>query len=325
MAVTSATVHLKGQIPLKWGGAIREAEIAYQLSGPEGAPLVLVLGGISAGRRVVSPDGNEPPGWWEIAVGEGKPIDTSRYRVLTFDYVSGRGDSKVLDSDRYTSIDTCDQAAVAAAFISELGLGPLRAVIGASYGGMIALALAAEHAELAGHAIVFGAAHESHPMATGLRSIQRNIVRLGMAGQNASDGVRIARALAITTYRSAAEFVHRFRGAPERNAEGFHFPVESYLDHQGEKFAAAFDAQMFLTLSESCDLHLVSPQEITVPVTLVAVDSDTLVPLWQMRELASALPNCRALHEFESIYGHDAFLKEESVTAAIGRALDGEG
>lgn len=325
MAVTSASVRLETSIPLKWGGAIRAADIAYQLNGPEGAPLVLVLGGISAGRRATAVDGDDTPGWWEIAVGDGKPIDTARYRVLTLDYISGRGDSRVVDSDRYTSIDTRDQANICAATVHALGLGPLRAVIGASYGGMIALALAAEQPALVGHAIVFGAAHESHPMATGLRSIQRNIVRLGMHGGDARGGVRIARSLAVTTYRSATEFVHRFKGTPERRSHGFHFPVESYLEHQGEKFAAAFDAEMFLMLSESCDLHLVSPSEITVPVSLVAVDSDTLVPPWQMRQLAAALPICRELYELESDFGHDAFLKEDSVTGAIGRALDSEG
>src|SRR5690606_22703066 len=108
----------------------------------------------------------------------------------------------------------------------------------------------------------------------------------------------------------------------ERGDNGFHFPVESYLDHQGNKFADAFDAEMFLLLSESCDLHRVNPAEIKVPTSLVLVDSDTLVPPWQMQELADALPDCRGFHEFSSDYGHDAFLKEQSVIGAIGRALD---
>ena len=46
--------------------------------------------------------------------------------------------------------------------------------------------------------------------------------------------------------------------------------------------------------------------------TLIAVTEDQLVPLADMRQLADRLPNAR-LRVVDSIFGHDAFLKEREL------------
>ena len=60
---------------------------------------------------------------------------------------------------------------------------------------------------------------------------------------------------------------------------------------------------------ESIDLHRVDATRIFVPVTAIAVREDQLVPLGDMRAMVARLPNAE-LHEISSVYGHDAFLKE---------------
>ena len=75
-------------------------------------------------------------------------------------------------------------------------------------------------------------------------------------------------------------------------------------------------AAAYRRLSESIDLHRIDPDTITVPLTLVAVDSDALVPAADVRALADALPQAR-FHLLQSRYGHDAFLKEEGQVAAV--------
>jgi len=54
-----------------------------------------------------------------------------------------------------------------------------------------------------------------------------------------------------------------------------------------------------------------------VPVTLVAVKEDQLVPLEDMRTLRDRLAGPARLFEISSLYGHDAFLKEEAALRAI--------
>jgi homoserine O-acetyltransferase len=50
-----------------------------------------------------------------------------------------------------------------------------------------------------------------------------------------------------------------------------------------------------------------------VPVTLLGIEEDQLVPLADMRELRDRLAGGCQLIEISSLYGHDAFLKEKDV------------
>ena len=79
---------------------------------------------------------------------------------------------------------------------------------------------------------------------------------------------------------------------------------------RGDAYAASYIPEAFVCLSESIDLHQVDAAQIKVPVTLVAVREDQIVPLADMQciEVSSGRPG--ELVELSSLYGHDAFLKE---------------
>src|SRR5690606_4640148 len=186
------------------------------------------------------------------------------------------------------------------------------AVVGASYGGMVALTLAARAGERTERVVAICAAHRPHPMATALRSVQRRIIRLGCRTGTHDEGVAIARALAMTTYRTTGEFRLRFGSALSTADTAARFPVDDYLDHHGAAYAADFPAECFLTLSQSLDLHSVDPGAIDVPCSLICFDSDTLVPPQDVRALAAALPRAATLTCISTPYGHDGFLKETS-------------
>ncbi len=57
----------------------------YEIIGPRGAPVVAVLGGVSASRHVASSALDSSTGWWEDVVGQGRAIDTWKFRVLSID------------------------------------------------------------------------------------------------------------------------------------------------------------------------------------------------------------------------------------------------
>lgn len=315
-------LRLAGPFPLTHGGALADAEIGYARFGDPALPTVLVLGGISAGRNVVRHGETDRAGWWEAVVGEGLAVDTSRVSVLGVDFLGGPGAASGPNGAAFPSIDTADQARAIIRVLDHLGIERLHAAVGSSYGGMVALAFASLFGERVSRILVIGAAHESHPMATALRALQRRVVRLGAACGRAGEGVALARAIAMTTYRTPEEFAARFGGEPVRSPDGFRFPVEGYLEHHGASFARRFAPASFLCLSESLDLHRVDPSRIRVPTTLLAVEGDTLVPLWQMRELERRLGGPRRLVEVRSIYGHDAFLKDiEPISRVVRDAL----
>ena len=309
---------------LEHGGELRGAQLAYEIVGPEDAPLVVVQGGISAGRHVTGNTGDGREGWWPELVGPGKAIDTERYRVLGVDYLGGPGASTgpaQYHTAPFPAVTSVDQARALALLLDDLAVDRV-AFVGASYGGMVGLAFASLFPDRLDALVAISAADRSHPLATAWRSVQRRIVELGIERGAAREGLELARALAMTSYRTPHEFAQRFDAAP-RTVDGRpRFPVEDYLQARGRAFGTRFDAQSFLCLSQAIDLHRIRPESITAPTTLIAVVSDQLVPRAQLRELSARLAGPVRLVEIDSLYGHDAFLKEfDALSPVLRQAL----
>ncbi len=289
--------------------------LGHELAGAADAPVILALGGISAHRHVVSHRDVPTPGWWEGLAGAGRPLDLARCRVLGVDFRDG---GRRADGRPTSVVTTRDQAEAIVAVLDALDIDRLDAVIGASYGGMVALALAEGWPSRVGRLVVISAPHETHPMATALRLAQRRIVEVGLATGRTADCMSIARGIAMTTYRTAREFEERFDATPARIALDAEFDVERYLRHVGERFVERMPPERFLALSLSADLHRVVPEQIDVRTTVIAAQGDTLVPASQLRALARRLPRLDALVTLRTRFGHDAFLTEP---ARLGRLL----
>jgi homoserine O-acetyltransferase/O-succinyltransferase len=304
--------------PLHYGDALPKAHIAFRLVGPEDAPVIAVLGGISAHRVVCGAEG-----WWPELVGAAHGIDTNQFRVLGIDYLGGRGGSSTPEpGGRFPPLSSYDQARAIKQIVEHLGLASLHAIVGASYGGMVALCFAERHPGLVGRIVVLSAADKSQVLSTAWRSVQRQIVREAIARGDGPSGLKLARALAMATYRSAVEFELRFGGAPKREADRFRFPIEEYLFARGDDYVQKYRAETFLCLSESIDLHQMDATQVRTPATLIAVREDQLVPFADMQALAARLNGPRQLIEINSIFGHDAFLKEgAALTPIIKRAV----
>jgi homoserine O-acetyltransferase len=324
LTVREGILELPGEISLYHGGKLAGVRVAWRMAGPANAPVVCALGGISANRR---PCLTEDPrqAWWSQVVGANRALDSNVFRVLSFDYLGGSGESTGPDEGAaFPSISSYDQADLLVALLNHLGIKSLRAIAGGSYGGMVALAFGERYPERVLQLLIIGASDRAHPMATAWRSVQRRVVRFAAAAGNAKEGLQLARALAMSTYRSSEEFAARFSGLPTQGDDGFAFPVEDYLFARGADYATRYRPEAFLCLSESIDLHRVDASRIFVPVAAVAIREDQLVPLADVRSLVARLPAGR-IHEISSIYGHDAFLKESEqlrpiFNAALGSA-----
>lgn len=317
--VSQGVLEIAEPLPLYFGGVLERVRFAWQIVGPNGAPVVLALGGISGGRHVAAADApDQPKGWWKEVVGPGSVLDTRRFRVLGIDYLGGSGESTGPARGKpFPSISAYDQVTLILKLLDHLRLPQLHAAVGASYGGMVALALAERAPQRVRRIVVMSAAHRTHPMATAWRSVQRAVVRFAAARGEGAEGLRLARALAMATYRSPGEFAQRFGGEPQRSEQGWCFPVENYLFARGQAYAESYVPESFTCLSESIDLHRVAPANIRVPATLVAVREDQLVPFADMMELRDRLAGPVEFVELSSLYGHDAFLKEAAALRPV--------
>jgi len=294
-------IPIRGEFRLETGGVLPDPHIRVRRFGRPNIPPTLVLGGISSGRRVAGHDG-----WWSDIVGVGAAIDLAHHAVLGIDFAP-LGDVRVAMCPR-------TQARLVSLALDELRIERLQAIVGASYGGMIALAFAALAPERVRALCIVSAAHKPASLASAWRGVQRRTVEFALETGRGLDGLALARQLAMATYRSAHEFDARFDGT--LGSDGLS-DLDRYLIARGRAYADVMSAKRWLSLSEAIDRCCVSPEAVLVPTTLVACPTDQLVPLADMQELASRLPRLVTLHTLPSTYGHDAFLKEHARLGGI--------
>ncbi|MDP9414109.1 MAG: homoserine O-succinyltransferase [Pseudomonadota bacterium] len=278
------------------------------LCGREGAPVVVVLGGISANRFVARCDDGRP-GWWASLVSEGSGVDLDHFQVLGLDFAA--------DDTGRTAPSSADQAGVICGALDAVGAAKAHAIVGASYGGMVALAAAEHHPERVDRVVAVSAGACPHPFATALRELQRRVVDLGLRNGDPDEALSIARGIAMLSYRTAEEFDQRFSGGiPGHDCLGTSGAGE-YLRARGEQFRSVMSPERFLSLSASIDRHFVNPERIAAPTLIIGAETDQLVPPGQLQALHARLAGPSHLHLLPCLYGHDMFLKEPETLAAL--------
>jgi homoserine O-acetyltransferase/O-succinyltransferase len=184
-----------------------------------------------------------------------------------------------------------------------------------------------------GHLAVLGA-----PAATGAMAIGWNHIQLELIDALGDRGLEIARQLAMTTYRSEADFDGRFGRKVEPDGR---FSISSYLDYQGEKILGRFDPDTYRVLVRAMDSHDVGRgrggvreayRALTAAgtgITGIGIEGDILFGPDQVRALVGEAVGAgadAAYREISSSKGHDAFLIEwDQLTRILEDALtDGQ-
>lgn len=354
------TIRLNGPFHMWRGGELPEVAIAYETWGelsPHKDNAVLVFTGLSPGPHAASSGEDPTPGWWEYMIGPGKPIDTRRFHVICVNSLGScfgsTGPASInprtgrpyrLDFPELTLEDIARAGHEA---VHALGIGKLHTVVGASMGGMIALAYAIQFPASAGNLVTISSATRATPFAIAMRSLQREIIRNDpawrdgyyAAGEGPVQGMRTARKLGMVSYRSVQEWQQRFGhqripDAPQRVMFDNEFQVESYLERNARKFAPTFDANCYLYLLRAMDLFDIAEHGGSMAAAfaqigtrrnlVVGVETDFLYPAWQQQEVADELKKAGRDVRFEvlpSLQGHDSFLLDEERFAPLVTAF----
>lgn len=222
--------------------------------------------------------------------------------------------------DEFPLVTVGDTVRAQARVLDELGIDRLRCVLGGSIGGMQAIEWAIRFPERVDSIVSIGVTPLG-ASALALNHIQRQAIALG------DDGLRIARAIGMWTYKSHELFECRHGRRPNRRDEEKpweskhgRFDIGGYLDHQGDKFVARFDKDSYVSITRFMDVW--DPERtwgadvwerIQAKAVLVGISSDVMFPAKDVRALAERIKNAGvdcAYREIESEHGHDAFLAE---------------
>ena len=351
-AVKKRTVTFDGEdhvLRLESGATLFPVTVAYETYGTLSRArdnAVLVCHALSgdahaAGCHGLGPD--EKPGWWDLLIGPGKPLDTDRYFVICSNFLgSCYGTTGPVSTDPATGrpfglsfpfFTTRDMVQVQKWLIDHLNIETLLAVIGGSMGGMQALQWAVSFPDSVRGAIPIATTARMSSQGIALNEVGRQAImgdpKWKEGGYTEDDppaqGLSLARMIGHITYLSEASMHQKFaRRLISGNGRSFslskEFQVENYLHHQGDKFVRRFDANTYLYLTKVMDYFDLEADygslEEAFGATrssflVLSFTSDWLFPPDQSQAIVRALRRLGrdvSYCNIESDLGHDAFL-----------------
>jgi len=230
---------------------------------------------------------------------------------------------------------------------TRLGIERFAAVMGGSLGAMQALAWTINHPDRVAAAVVVASTPRLSAQNIAFNEVARQAIttdpdfhggdyyRHGVIPRR---GLRLARMIGHITYLSDDAMMEKFGRSLSNGDINYHFgvdfEVESYLRHQGDKFAEYFDANTYLLITRALDYFdparatgdnlaaALSPAKARYLV--VSFTSDWRFSPERSREIVKALLDNRrdvAYAEVDAPHGHDAFLLEDPRYHALVRAF----
>jgi homoserine O-acetyltransferase len=359
--VTPQRAHFDAPLQLASGTTLAGFDLVYETYGKLNAArsnAILICHALSGTHHVAGTYEGDPrsTGWWDNMVGPGKPVDTERFFVVGVNNLGGcHGSTGPSSLDpatgrpfgaRFPFVTVADWVNAQARLADHLDIPRFAAVMGGSLGAMQALQWSLSYPERLGHAIVIAGAPSLSAQNIGFNEVARQAITTDpdfhggdyyAHGVIPERGLRLARMLGHITYLSDDAMMEKFGrellGERPRFSLEVEFEIESYLRHQGDKFAERFDANTYLIMTKALDYFDPAAQaQGSLSAALAAARAKFLVLSfttdWRFspgrsREIVKALlDNSLSVSyaEIESTQGHDAFLMENEDYFAVMNA-----
>lgn len=294
-------------------------------------------------------------GWWDRMIGPGKPLDTKRYFIVCVNFLGScygsSGPTSIAPDgepwgSRFPMVTPNDQARAQIRLFDAWGIDRF-AIVGPSIGGMLSLAFTHMYPERVRSVVIIGASCQppiEHKLAAFEQFAAIEIDEKYREGRYPlSDPPR--RGLALARIISHKFFVYQ-RGLEKRARKGgtpdrkglftWYLPArntESYMLHQGTKFALRFDANAYIRIINmwaSFDLPALCGKEDLDAVFRLYAEHNIPFMIFSISTDCCFTPrSCSLFHRrlikngvnarykcIESAKGHDSFLLEPELYQA---------
>jgi homoserine O-acetyltransferase/O-succinyltransferase len=250
--------------------------------------------------------GDNVPGYWDAIIGPGKAVDTNKYYVLSSDTLvnlnanvpnvvttgpaSINPDSGKPYGMSFPVVSIRDFVRVQKALIDSLGIKRLKAVMGASMGGLQAYEWAQSYPDGVERIIPVIASASAEPYLIAWLDIWGEPIRLDRKWNGGDyygkepplDGLKTALKI-VTLQANSWEWARKaFGTAPAEAGKdpaksiSNKFKIEAYLDQVAAGRAATADANHFLYLVKANQLASVDPAKVKVPALVLYAPNDLI-------------------------------------------------
>jgi homoserine O-acetyltransferase len=331
-----------GRLELELGGCLPSITLAYRTWGQLNETrdnAVLVVHALTGDSNAGNHDG-----WWAPLIGSGKAIDTDNAFVICSNVIGGcQGSTGPASIDpttgrpyamRFPLITIGDMVNAQRRLIEHLGIRRV-VVAGGSIGGFQVLDWSTRHSDLVAGSATIAASGALGPQGIALNEAGRRAIMAdpdwhggdyARYGTVPSNGLAIARMIAMVTYHSQESMRQRFGRQPATRpgiypSFGTTFDVEGYIHYHGAALVRRFDANSYLFLTRAMDMYDLARdgneatwlRQVDHPMLFAGIRTDWLFPPDEIRNLAERAAEYgveSSYFEIDSPDGHDAFLKE---------------
>ncbi|NTV09733.1 MAG: homoserine O-acetyltransferase [Zoogloea sp.] len=351
--VTPQCARFAAPLELMSGGTLADYELVYETYGELNAArsnAVLVCHALSGSHHVAGTYADKPNsiGWWDNLVGPGKPLDTTKFFVIGVNNLGGCYGSTGPNSinpatgrewgSDFPFVTVEDWVESQVRLADMLGIERFAAVVGGSLGGMQALSWTLQHPERVAHALVIASAPKLTAQNIAFNEVARQAIMSDpefhdghyyAQGVVPARGLKLARMVGHITYLSDDSMAEKF-GRSLRHGQPIYsydveFEIESYLRHQGDKFAGYFDANTYLLATKALDYFdpafayggdlTAALARATAEFMVVSFTTDWRFSPERSREIVYALMHggkSVRYAEIECPAGHDSFLLDDA-------------
>lgn len=336
-------------IALTCGETLSRYELMYETYGELNADksnAVLICHALSGTHHAAGYHSKDDkyPGWWNTAIGPGKPIDTNQFFVVCSNNLGGckgsTGPTSInpatgtLYGSDFPLVTTKDWVASQHALMEHLNIDQWAAVIGGSMGGMQALQWSLDYPNQLRHCVTIACAPNLTAQNIAFNEVARQAImtdpdfndgHYASADECPATGLMLARMLGHITYLSNDSMGKKFGRRLQRDKLhydfGTEYQVESYLRYQGNKFVGTFDANTYLIMTKALDYFdpaqdydnnlAKAMSTATCDFLVVSFTTDWRFPPQRSEEIVSALIEANknvCYSEIDTPNGHDAFL-----------------